>query len=224
MRRRAVFPLPYDGVTLNLNFGKTANPHLRVLFDYDEWWHPASSAAGVTGPDFDKITENFTASAQYFPWTMRRGFFLEGGLGLTVAKVWVSDTSGLRRHGLGLTVGAGYDLFPGRSVSPTPRFAFSYGSIGRIYYPLGTHNLWADGWKHEILSLGLALTFHRHTHHVDPHVTPAKVAPVQPPIPPNDREYLAVRQRQFDGARDHRGERSSARPVLTDADAIVASL
>lgn len=31
----------YDGVTLNLNCGTTANPHLRVLFDYDEWWHRA---------------------------------------------------------------------------------------------------------------------------------------------------------------------------------------
>lgn len=63
-------------------------------------------------------------------------------------------------------------------------------------------------WKHEILSLGFALTFHGHTHNVDPHVTPAKVATVQRSIRQRI-ETIEVRQRQLDGASDHRGERSA---------------
>jgi hypothetical protein len=147
----------YDGVAINFSVGKTVNPRLRVLFNYDEWGHPPQSGQS----DLGKITETFTGSGQFFPWTVRHGFFLEGGLGVTVAKMWVTDTSGFNRHGWGLTVGAGDDLFPGRSFSATPRVAFSYGSVGRIYYPLHSRNLWADGWKHEILSVGLGLTFHK---------------------------------------------------------------
>jgi len=151
----------YDGVTLRLNIGKTVNPRLRALFDYDVWSHPGTSGGGISGSDWERDTENFMASVEYFPRTVRHGFFLEGGLGLTVAKAWVSDTAGLRRHGWGVKVGVGYDLFPGRSVSVTPGLAFSYGSVGRIYYPLGTRNLWAAGWKHEVVSAGLDVAFHK---------------------------------------------------------------
>jgi len=150
----------YDGVTLRLSYGKTVNRHLRALFDYAEWSHLGTSGGGVTGSDWEKDTEDFTASLEYFPWTVRHGFFLEGGLGLTVAKVWVTDTTGLRRHGWGVKAGIGYDLFPTHSISVAPTIAFSYGSIGSIYYPLGSSTLWAAGWKHEVVSAGLDLTFH----------------------------------------------------------------
>jgi hypothetical protein len=36
--------------------------------------------------------------------------------------------------------------------------------VGDIYYPLDSGNLWASGWKHRVLTLGIGATWHNRKH------------------------------------------------------------
>ncbi len=134
--------------------GLMLNQHLGVGVSGDWWWHQTISRQG-----WDRIILTVGVPLFYYPWA-NHGFFVEGGPAISAASAAVTDSTGLRRHGWGFTIGAGYDIAPGWTVSLTPRLAYSYAWVGNIYYPLGSHIPFARGWKHGVVSLGLGLTLH----------------------------------------------------------------
>jgi hypothetical protein len=143
----AMFQFNSDPTTLHLRFGVSS----------DWWWHSGTSPQG-----WDRWTITLAPSVFYYPWTVRNGFFLEAGPALVAALARVTDSTALRRHGWGFTLGVGYDVAPRWKVSLTPRLAFTYAWVGDIYYPLGSNVLFARGWRHEVLSLGLGITLHQY--------------------------------------------------------------
>jgi len=143
------------GSTALIQVGGPATPHLQVGFSADWWWHDFSSPQPSEEGIFDLAVSLF-----YFPSTEHHRFFIEGGPALSEAYATVSDSTALQRHGWGFTAGIGYDVAPRWVVSLTPRLAYSYAWVGDINYPLGSNVPFARGWKHEVVSLGLGLTFH----------------------------------------------------------------
>ncbi len=96
----------------------------------------------------------------YYPWTVRRGFFIGGGPSYSLMWATVTDNTALQRHGWGVAAEMGYDIAPRSAVSLTPLLQYSYAWVGDIYYPLGSDVLFARGWKHEVVSLGLGVSLH----------------------------------------------------------------
>ena len=143
------------GTTATIQFGQTVSQHVQIGGSADWWWHSA-----ITTQGWDRWINHFALSLFYYPWTVRHGFFIEGGPAVTVAHAAVTDSTGLQRHGWGFSIGIGYDVATCRVVSLTPRLAYSYGWVGDIDYPLGTNVPFARGWKHEVVSLGLGITLH----------------------------------------------------------------
>lgn len=137
-----------DGTSAFLRIGGTPSPHVRLAGAVDGWTHSSGGSTETLG--------NVTASVLYYP-RIRRAFFVEGGLGLSSYRV---DTSPVvSGTGWGLTVGAGYDIPAGRTISLTPRASYSYGAVGGLNYSGG--GSFTTGWKQDVFSLGLGLTFHR---------------------------------------------------------------
>ncbi|HKW40679.1 MAG TPA: hypothetical protein VJN39_05465 [Gemmatimonadales bacterium] len=137
----------FTGPEWSAQVGGTANRHLRIGLSLDEWWHPGC----------DKWTKTVSGSLLYYPLTVRRGLFVEGGPALSRVVVWLNDSAGLARHGWGFTAAVGYNHVPQRIVLLAPRLAYSYSSVGTIYYPLGSTNAFAKRWRHSVVSLGMGV-------------------------------------------------------------------
>jgi hypothetical protein len=138
-----------DGTSGFLRIGGTLNPHVLLGAAVDGWSHSSGGNTETLG--------NLTASVSYYPQT-RSGLFLEGGAGLSDYRV---DTSpAVTGTGWGVTAGIGYDIPVSRTVSLTPRAAYAYGAVGNLNYS-GGGLPFTTGWKQDVLSLGLGLTFHR---------------------------------------------------------------
>src|SRR5207248_10226143 len=103
--------------------------------------------------------KSLTASVRYYPWTVHRGLFVEAGPTYSQALVRLTDTTGLARHGWGVTAGVGGDVLPRWRVMFVPRLAFTYAWVGDGYSPLGSRTLFAGAWRHWVLHFGLDLGF-----------------------------------------------------------------
>ena len=141
------------GSNLTILFGYAVTQHLRIGYSSDLWSHAA-------GTRWYKALRDLAVSVSYYPATIRHGLFVEGGLGLSSAEVSLTDSTGLRRYGWDLTAAIGFDLKPRSKVSLVPRLAVSLGSLGDMYYPTGSNTLFARGWTHEVVSVGLGLALH----------------------------------------------------------------
>ncbi|HVH68102.1 MAG TPA: hypothetical protein VM716_09565 [Gemmatimonadales bacterium] len=139
----------FSGPQWSAQVGTTANPHLRIGLSLDEWWHPGC----------DKWTKTGTASLLYYPLTLRRGLFLEGGPALATQVVWLNDSTGMEQRGWGFTAGVGYNHMPRKLVLLAPRLAFSYGSVGSAYKSVGSINGFPKKWRHESVSLALGVAW-----------------------------------------------------------------
>jgi hypothetical protein len=140
------------GSTVTLQFAPRVNEHLRVGSTADWWWHSRDT--------WERGVWNLEAELLYYPWTVRRGFYVGAGPTYTLILATVTESTALQRHGWGVAAEIGYDIAPRAAVSLTPRLSYSYGWVGDIYYPLGSGIPFAKGWKHEVLALGLGLTLH----------------------------------------------------------------
>ncbi len=140
------------GSTLSMQFVEQVSQHLRVGGTADWWWHERDT--------WTRGIWDVTAAVFYYPGTLRRGFYVEGGPTYSMILASVDDSTALQRHGWGVAAGIGYDLSPRSSVSFTPYLRYSYAWVGDVYYPIGSGIPFARGWKHEVLSLGLGVTLH----------------------------------------------------------------
>jgi Outer membrane protein beta-barrel domain len=133
--------------TGHLRLGGTLKPNLLLGGDMVAW---AKSEAGL-----DQVAGNITAAAYYYPME-RSGLFLKGGVGFASyhASGGGNTADG---NGVGITLGAGYDIRVGRNISITPVGSFLFGSVGDIQVDGTTI---ASGWKQTIFEFGLDVTFH----------------------------------------------------------------
>jgi outer membrane autotransporter protein len=105
--------------------------------------------------DGDRRAGNLSAALYYYPWAAR-GFFIKGGLGLSV-RLTDEGSETRKGSGLGLTAGIGYDYRVGKNISLTPVLNYFYGSIGEF----STDGLVSAGdWNQNVVQLALGLTFH----------------------------------------------------------------
>ena len=140
------------GSTLSLQLTSSPQPHLRVGGTVDYWWHSRDTwERGVWG---------LSGVAFYYPGTMRRGFFIGGGPSYSMMWALVNDSAGLQRHGWGVLTEMGYELRTQSSLALTPYVQYSYAWVGDIEYPIHSGIPWARGWKHQVVSLGLGVTWH----------------------------------------------------------------
>jgi hypothetical protein len=90
----------------------------------------------------------------------RSGFFIGGGPSYSMMVASVTDSTGLQRHGWGFAAELGYDIVPRKAFSLTPYCQYSYAWVGDIYYPKGSATPFARDWKHQVVSIGLGVTYH----------------------------------------------------------------
>jgi hypothetical protein len=139
------------GPTLLAQVGGTLSPHLRLGFGLDEWWYlPADSTA--------KLVKTATALLHYYAFGRR--FYVEEGAGWSRVYVLVGRAEA-KGNGLGLVSGLGYDVRV-RGVKVAPRINYDYGLIGQVRFPdrgppYARRGLFAKGWKHQVLSVGLGV-------------------------------------------------------------------
>lgn len=138
-----------SGTSGFLRLGGTLNQHVRLGAAIDGWTH---SPEGVT-----ESLGNLTGSIYYYP-QIKTGFFVEGGAGLSSYRTDASPGQ-ISGTGWGLTAGTGVDIRVGHQVWLTPRAAYSYGMVGNLNYS-GGGVPFTTGWKQNLFSAGIGLTFH----------------------------------------------------------------
>jgi hypothetical protein len=143
------------GSTYTLQLTTSPQPHVRVGAMVDCWWHSRAT--------WERDICSLSAVALYYPGTLRRGFFIGGGPSYSMMWGTVTDSTALQRHGWGVLTEMGYELRPQSALSLTPFVQYAYAWVGNIYYPLGSGIPWARGWKHQVVSLGLGVTYHART-------------------------------------------------------------
>ena len=139
------------GTLFTIQLAQRVSPHLRAGWTTNTWWH--------SGDDWERGIWDLNAALFYYPGTERR-FFIAGGPSYSMMYASVTDSTALQRHGWGFTTEMGYDLRPLSAASLTPFVQYSRAWVGDIYYPKGSGTPWAGGWKHQVLSVGLGVTYH----------------------------------------------------------------
>jgi hypothetical protein len=109
------------------------------------------------------VTVNFystTATITLYPQPSS-GFFLRGGIGASSVDTEIIENSTKFTAdlgtGLGVLVGAGYDVRVGRNISITPTVDFWYGKPGDLRF--GSEVI-AHNWKQNVVDFTIGVTFH----------------------------------------------------------------
>jgi hypothetical protein len=139
------------GTSFTIQLVQRVSPHLRAGWTTDWWWHSAD--------DWERGIGDLSAVLFYYPSTDPR-FFIGGGPSYSMMYASVTDSTALERHGWGVVAEMGYELRVRSAASLTPFVQYSRAWVGDIYYPKGSGIPWARGWKHQVLSVGLGVTFH----------------------------------------------------------------
>jgi hypothetical protein len=138
--------------------GAIPTRHLRVGIMLNIWDHTLS--------DGERLRETTTASAwlYYYPLA-RRTFFFEGGIGLSDYRFLKglqksiffenADTTYAKGTGIGGTLGAGWDIYIGRSghFALSPRIAYVHGFPRTLHSPSGA--IVARRWTQDEISADL---------------------------------------------------------------------
>jgi hypothetical protein len=140
-----------SGTSFTIQLVKRVSPQLRAGWTTNAWWH--------SGDDWGLGIWDLSAVLLYHPST-ERGFFIGGGPSYAMMVATVTDSTGLQRHGWGFTSAMGYELRLRSATSLTPFVQYARAWVGDIYYPKDSGIPWARGWKHQVLSVGLGVTFH----------------------------------------------------------------
>jgi hypothetical protein len=141
------------GYTLLGTAGVMITPQLGIGLGLDQW---------VQSPEDSEATNTLTVLLHYYPID-RAGAFVEAGVGSSEGQARLNrSTTGARGNGLALMAAAGYDvrLFTARGadVNLTPRVSYVYSSIGDLRYA-ASRTPFATGWRHQVLSVGLEVSF-----------------------------------------------------------------
>ncbi len=113
----------FDGGTARVALGGTVNPNLKLGGEAHVWVNTEDEAV-------DESMGNVSGSAYWYP-SRTGNFFLQGGVG---ASTYSSDdgTNVYEASGVGIILGAGYDIRLGRKFSLTPIFAYSTALSGTL--------------------------------------------------------------------------------------------
>jgi hypothetical protein len=138
-----------------LKLGGTLNPHLLLGVEANGW---VKDEDGVT-----LTLGSLTGTVTVYPQASG-GFFLKGGVGVAYVDTTVQEVSGdvmvdlsLSKTGWGVLAGIGYDIRVGRNVSLTPCVNYVYGKPGDLVFEGGDV---LPGWKQNVVSFELGITFH----------------------------------------------------------------
>lgn len=139
-----------------LKGGWTLNPRVLVGGEFNFWSKETQLEPGITAA-FNMY--NVSATVTFYPQP-RGGFFVKGGAGVAFTDMDVSAagssmTADLGR-GLGLIVGAGYDIPIHRRVSLTPTVNFWHGQPGDLKVMGETI---FRGFKQNVVEFSIGLTF-----------------------------------------------------------------
>jgi hypothetical protein len=136
------------GPTLLISLGAMLTPHWGIGVGLDEWWR---------SPADTESTNTATLFVHYYP-SVHAGAFLEGGAGMSRAAVELDDGTIPQGRGLALMAAVGYDVrlhrVHGADISLIPRVSYVYSSIGDLE---DGGPAYATEWRHQVLSLGLAI-------------------------------------------------------------------
>jgi hypothetical protein len=134
----------------------TLNPRTLLGVELNAWTKNATIEDGLEGAlNFYNIAGTLT----YYPRTTTN-FFVKGGAGIAIIDMDVSGTGSSTNidlgKGLGVIVGAGYDIPLGRRVALTPAVNFWYGQPGDLQV-LGEPV--ASKWKQNVVDFTIGITF-----------------------------------------------------------------
>jgi hypothetical protein len=135
-----------------LKLGGTLNDHLLLGGEVNVW---SKKQEGMT------LTLSSGAVTLTLYPQPASGFFIKGGVGLSMVDTQFREGSATVTidpgYGLGVIVGAGYDVRVGKNVSITPAVNFWYGKPGNVPHdgdPLFTN------WKQNVVDFTVGVTFH----------------------------------------------------------------
>jgi outer membrane protein with beta-barrel domain len=135
-----------------LKLGGTLNEHLLLGGEVNVW---SKKQEGVT------LTLSSGAVTLTLYPQPASGLFIKGGVGLSMVDTQFREGSTTVTidpgYGLGVIVGAGYDVRVGKNVSITPAVNFWYGKPGNVPHdgdPLFTN------WKQNVVDFTVGVTFH----------------------------------------------------------------
>jgi Outer membrane protein beta-barrel domain len=141
-----------SGGTAFLKLGGTLNEHVLLGGEFNFW-----------RKDEDLVAHNIynvSATVTFYP-SASSGFFFKGGAGWAVAETEYRVGSTTYTHklgsGLGLLVGAGYDLRVARKISITPGLNYYEGRLGDR---LVGGDMFFPNWQHNVLDISIGVTFH----------------------------------------------------------------
>jgi hypothetical protein len=120
-----------------LKMGGTISPHF-LLGGETNGWSKSEGGATITAA-------NASLAGYYYPQP-KNGLFLRGGFGFSTAQASQGSTSDTRT-GVGVTLGAGYDMRVGANTSIVPVLNYMWG------HP-------TDGLSHNFFQFGVGVTFH----------------------------------------------------------------
>ena len=141
------------GSTASIQVVQRVNPYLRIGWTLDGWSHARD--------DWERDLLALNAVVFYYPGSVQGpGLFIGGGPSYSMMVASVTDSTGLQRHGWGFSGEAGYDMGPHSSWSLTPYVQYSFAWVGDIFYPKGSNSAFARGWKHQVVSVGVGVTYH----------------------------------------------------------------
>ena len=139
-----------------LRGGWSLNPQTRIGVEYDVWTKKQAVETGVEGT---VSLSNVSGTISYYP-SPTANFFVKGGVGASLVSteftVQGSKISADLGKGLGVIVGAGYDIRVGKRWAVTPAVDFWYGNQGDI--KLAGQTIATD-WKQNVLDLTIGVTF-----------------------------------------------------------------
>lgn len=136
----------------SLRLGGTLNDRVLLGTEMNLW---------MKEDDIEDVTlwlGSITGTVTFYP--KAGGFFLKGGAGwafvdqdFRVGTLAVTAS----KSGWGVLAGIGYDIRVGSNTSLSPCVNFTYGSVGDIGFEDGAT---LGGWKHNVISVELGVTFH----------------------------------------------------------------
>ena len=135
-----------------LKLGGTLNDHLLLGGEVNVW---SKKQEGVT------LTLSSGAVTLTLYPQPASGLFIKGGLGLSLVDTSFREGSSTvtidPAYGLGLMVGAGYDVRVGKNISITPAVNFWYGKPGNVPH---TGVPFYTNWKQNVVDFTVGVTFH----------------------------------------------------------------
>jgi hypothetical protein len=140
------------GVAGYLKLGGTINEGVLLGVESNIW---SKTQEGVTVNFY-----NAAATLTFYPQPTS-GFFVKGGVGLSFLDTQIRDGTTTVTvdlgDGLGVILGAGYDVRVGKNISITPAVNFWYGKPGDVTF--GGETIFRN-WRQNVVDFTVGVTFH----------------------------------------------------------------